>query len=795
MQPWYSEKQARISNYKISHVKFEGELDFSSRALKGKATLSIRVGAVNIVKGENANEFSLDAVNLEIERVTINQSAVSFQYDGTKLLLQRPPDRDNFSVTVAYRVEKPKRGLHFTVPDSDHPDALYQAWTQGGSENNRYWLPVYDYPNMKFTSEIILAVPHHHIVISNGSLVAETATKDGEKRIFHWLMDRPHSSYLIAFYVGEFEELEDSSNGVDLRYYFPKDRGEEARATFKDTPKMLRFFEQYTKVKYPLKVYSQTCIAGLRREGMENTGATRLTDWILHDGTLADELESDALISHELAHQWIGDLVSIKDWSDKWLSEGFATYLQSLHLRETKGEDEFSYDLIRKLDKYLDEASNRYIRPVKTNFYSLPEEMRDRHSYEKAALVLHALSSLVSETNFTSAIKVFLEKYKFANADCEDFRIAAEEAAGREDLRWFFDQWICSAGHPKIAVNYSHEAGSRRVQIEVLQVQGADNDQRLFRFPFRIILRKQGSTLDSRILWIENLSTSLVFLPSEQPGYLCFGNEILFPCEVATNEDAGMLTGKLLHDEHLACRVAAARTLGKLQKPEGEAVKVLGSLLQESDTFWGLAVECARALGSINDPTALAELLKASSIREPRVRREIATSLGHFQDNRAYKELKHIFEEDPSPFVRASAIESIGKLGASGSKDLLLTALRVPSKNDMIASSALVGMANSRSEDFIATLLQYAFPPTIDTLRIAATSSLWPFVGDAKVKDAIYRLAIDESSEVRAAVVSCVDKSKNLEYLALLEKISRRDIEGMVVRKAIDSTRKLSEKG
>lgn len=732
-------------------------------------------------------------MGFKIERVSVNaDSSNSYRYDGTNLFVKKPRDRTDLLVEIAYRAEKPKRGLHFSIPDRFHPNAICQAWTQGGSENNRYWLPVYDYPNMKFSSEIILAVPPNQRVISNGLLIESFVA--GDKNVFHWLMDRPHSSYLISFYAGEFEELAESSDGVKLHYYFPKNKAMQAEVTFSGTPNMMRFFERYTKVKYPFKSYSQTCIQGLRREGMENTSAARLTDWILHDGSLANELESDALISHELAHQWFGDLVSPKDWSDKWLSEGFATYLQSLYLRETKGEDEFYYDLFRKLDRYLEEASDRYTRPISTKFYSLPEEMRDRHSYEKAALVIHGLSFLISEPKFVRAIQSFLQEHEFSNVDSGDFRTAVESVSGGEDLSWFFDQWIYSAGHPKVKITWSYQKKQQKVRIDLIQMQNENQIHRLFRFPLRITLRKGNSTLDSRILEVEDFFTEVEFSSSQEPDYLCLGGEALLPCEIETNEDIRMQTRKLLYDEHLVCRLSAARAIGKFQNSTEESVRVLGALLNDNETFWGLAVECARALGSLKAPAAIEELLKGTANRDSRVRRMAVASLGNSQDRRCFQELKRIFEEDTNVYVRGSAIEGIGKIDEPGSRELLLKALTETSQNDVVASSALTGISNSKSQDLIDILLQCAFPPTNDTLRIAATSSLWPFTKIPRVRDAIYSLAFDESAEVRIATIDAICKSENSDNLALLEEILQNDIEGMVVRRAIDAKRKLSRK-
>ncbi|MEM3794985.1 MAG: aminopeptidase, partial [Thermoprotei archaeon] len=252
--PGYKEKYPRSKSYLLKHVKFEGELDYSSKSLRGSVDLSL------VVLGDGG-VVELDAVDFKLLGVSLNGRPVEYTYDGRKLVV-RPGlgVGSEVELGVEYVVREPKKGLFFIVPDADHPERQYQAWTQGESEDNRYWLPVYDYPNIKCTSEVILRVPANQFVISNGVLLE--VRDEGEKKRYHWYMKHPHSTYLISFVAGEFDSKEERVDDVTLQYFVPKGRGGDIDRSFSKTPDMLRFFGEFTGVPYPYEKYAQTCVFG-----------------------------------------------------------------------------------------------------------------------------------------------------------------------------------------------------------------------------------------------------------------------------------------------------------------------------------------------------------------------------------------------------------------------------------------------------------------------------------------------------------------------------------------------------
>src|SRR5262249_39912557 len=255
-------------------------------------------------------------------------------------------------------------------------------------------------------------------VLSNGRLVSEKS--DDQRRTFHYRHDVAHSSYLITLVAGEYTVLKDSFDDIEVLYYVTPGREEDAPRSFANTPEMMRLFSNLTGQKYPYPRYSQITVAEFIFGGMENTSATTLTDQTLHDARAHLDFSSEPLISHELAHQWFGDLLTCRDWSQGWLNEGFATYFELVWKEHSAGRDEADYDRLADLEAYLEEDSHRYRRPIVTNVYHEPIDVFDRPLYEKAGCVLHLLRNELGEARFWKAIRHYVKKHAGGSVETRD---------------------------------------------------------------------------------------------------------------------------------------------------------------------------------------------------------------------------------------------------------------------------------------------------------------------------------------------------------------------------------------
>jgi aminopeptidase N len=741
----------------------------------------------------------LSHLELNAEEMSIVSTSHRRDYDGSVLRLYFDPPlqpSQNTVIEVNYET-RPRKGAYFVKPSRGSGNTALMVWTQGESEDNRYWLPLPDNPNIKFPTELEVTVPKGMIAVSNGVLVD---VKDlGDKSTWRWVFDYPHSPYLIAFAAGEFEKLETECDGVKLEYYWPKGRYGDPQVTFAATCDAIRFFSEYTGVRYPYPVYKQVAVHEFIYGGMENTTVTILTDTTMHTRREEcpydewpcrgrEDFSSDGLVAHELAHQWFGDLVTTRDWGNIWLNEAFATYFDALYTLHSRGFDEFAYRLYQNLRAYLDEY-RRYSRPIVTNLYSIPEEMFDRHTYEKGSLVLHTLRSIIGEENFRKGIETYLTRHRFSNADTEDLRRAMEETSG-EDLTWFFRQFVYSAGHPVLKVSWSWLPEESAVKLSISQTQGEDSYP-IYRLPLEVKVVYDGGGEVKSLNIDEKEHVFFINSPSK-PRYICIDPKFKVfkvvqfdkPVEEAINE---------LSDEDVMCRIEAINALAKNASPR--AVEALARVV-EKDPFWGVAVEAANALGKIGGSLAKGELIRLLKlVTHPRVRRSIVDALGNFRgDSEVAKVLLSIAKDDKeSDYVRYAALVSLGKLRIRDLEGELMKALEYGGFNFILTQGAVRGLGELGTDDAFKVVLNYTEPDKPTLVRAAAVMALSGFIDRREALNRLIELARDEQFRVRYAVVAVADEVKHPALLPMLDDLASRDPDGRVRRLAREVAKRIRD--
>ena len=250
---------------------------------------------------------------------------------------------------------------------------------------------------------------------------------DGDKRTLHWRLDVPHSCYLITLAVGDFAAIETT---------LARRAGRLLRASAAARPRPSARSRARRRcsscsrtqfgVPYPYPRYAQVFVADFIFGGMENTSATTLTDTVLLDERAALDYDVDALVAHELAHQWFGDLVTCRDWGEGWLNEGFATYSEYLWREHHEGRDAADLELEEWAETYFGEDAGRYRRTIATKLYDEPIDIFDHHLYEKGGRVLHMLRDVLGDDAFWTALAHYLEQ-----APARRRRVARPRARGR----------------------------------------------------------------------------------------------------------------------------------------------------------------------------------------------------------------------------------------------------------------------------------------------------------------------------------------------------------------------------
>ncbi|MCZ7686513.1 MAG: M1 family metallopeptidase [Sandaracinaceae bacterium] len=471
--------------FSLDALRLDVDLDLDTRAIDGRAELVLRrVDPEARWAVLDAIDFRIDS--LERERDGSREPA-AYDYDGEVLrvdLSDLPPGGEA-RVHVRYRAT-PRRGLYFTAPDASRPDRPRQVWSQCQDQDGRYWFPCQDHPGQRMRTALTVRVPRGWFALSNGVLLERV--EEGERTRFSWEQRQPHPAYLVTLAAGELHEVQTRAGDVPVAYYVPKGREADVERSLGRTAEMIRVFSERLSTPYPWDKYAQVVVAEFIFGGMENTSATTLFERALLDERAALDVDMDALVAHELAHQWFGDLVTCRHWSHAWLNEGFATYMEHVWKEHREGRDAYFYNLEQDLELYLAEAGSRYGRPVVENVWAAPIDVFDRHLYQKGGLVLHALRQHLGDAAFWRGLAFYLERHRGSSVETRDLMRALEDATGRS-LEELFHQWIERAGHPALEVRV--EPGEGAVKVTVVQTQ-AKEDEGLFRLGLPRRDRRRG---------------------------------------------------------------------------------------------------------------------------------------------------------------------------------------------------------------------------------------------------------------------------------------------------------------
>ena len=769
---------------KIKHIKLEIDLDVDNQAISG------RVSHTFTPINSGLTSVELDAIELDIREVRLSDGTLlHHSVTGGKLRvdLGKAWDADDeLTLEISYS-GKPRRGLYFNTPDDAYPDRPQQVWTQGQDEDSRFWFPCYDFPNQRFTSEIIVSVPGHWTTISNGHLVS--VEEKGALKTFHWLQDQPLSTYLMSLVAGEYTEIHDDWNGVPISYFAPPGREEDTRRAFGNTPKMIQFFAEKIGVPYPWDKYSQVTVADFIFGGMENTSATTMTDGILHDSRAHLDYSADSIVAHELAHQWWGDLLTCRDWSHGWLNEGFATYFDLLFKEHDLGVDEFRYAVYQDATTYIQEDSGHYRRPIVSNVYRQPVDLFDRHLYEKGGLVLHMLRNYLGDALFWKALHHYCTKHRGGNVTTDDLQKAIEEATGKS-MDQFFHQWVYKGGHPAFKVSYQWEEDTKTAQISISQTQSADELTSTFVVPVDVAYVTSQGRHNVRLNITQAQQTFYLVIDEKpkmiqfDPGYWCLKTlDFDLPKE--------MLLHQLKNDEDVIGRIGAAQGLSKLDTIE--CVEALAHAVQH-DAFWGVQAEAAKALGVIKSQRALEALVGCTHIAHPKARRAVAAALGNFKEEAAFDALLPVLKQDESYFVEAEAARAVCKTKQPPAFDTVTSLLGKPSFNHMFTMQAFGGLGEMKDDRGIAVAKEwvaYGKPPRTREAALACLGKLGE--GKSDVVEFVSDYVEDPWLRARTSAVGALQELNDEKAIPVLSRRISRELDGRVIRRCREAITAISQ--
>ncbi|MDZ7962772.1 MAG: M1 family metallopeptidase [Aulosira sp. DedQUE10] len=790
----------------VEHIFLDLSLDIPHQSYFGNCSirlLPIRTGIESL---------TLDAVNLKIKSVQVDEVGQEFDYDGEKLVIKLSSPTEvgkRLLIAIAYSVEKPQRGIYFIQPDKHYPKKPIQVWTQGEDEDSRFWFPCFDYPGQLSTSEIRVRVPKPLVAISNGELIDNQ--EDGKDKIYHWSQQQIHPTYLMTLAIGDFAEISDEWQGKPVTYYVEKGREADAKRSMGKTPRMIEFLSEKYGYAYAFPKYAQVCVDDFIFGGMENTSTTLLTDRCLLDERAAlDNRNTESLVVHELAHQWFGDLLVIKHWSHAWIKEGMASYSEVMWTEQEYSSQEAAYYRLLEARSYFIEDSGRYRRPMVTHVYREAIELYDRHIYEKGSCVYHMIRAELGEELFWQAIHTFVQDNAHKTVETVDLLRAIEKATGR-NLTFLFDQYVYRGGHPDFKVAYSWDGDANLAKVTVTQTQAQNNDSKDL-FDLRIPigfgyppqdsttkLSTQNSALRTFTVRVNEREQSFYFPLETKPQFISFdvGNNYLKT--VSLEYPIPELKAQLEFDPDPLSRIYAAEALAK--KGGLEATTALSTALK-NDSFWGVRVEVAKQLAEIKLDQAFDGLVIGLSDKSPYVRRAVVDALAKTKTAESYKAVKGLVQNgDPSYYVESAACRVIGAIASANLDEkpreekvlkLLKSVLEDRTGwNEVVRSGAIAGLAELKtSEAALNLLLEYTKPGVPQALRLATIRALGKIsVGQTPVNlerilERLTELAKESFFLTQIAVVTALGQMETPKAIGILRSLADQTPDGRVRRYA-----------
>ncbi len=417
----------------------------------------------------------------------------------------------NDSLTIFFPKKLSENSLQIQITYQGKPaDGLYIRRNKYGKRTffgdnwpNRaqYWLPVIDHPSDKAVVSWTITAPKHYEVVASGRLVKKLNRPENFVYKYQTQVPIPTKVMVFAaadFSIKNFETLKLHQACVLVSSWIYADSPE---AGFDDYKFSITALQLYDSLIGPY-VYQKLANvqSNTRFGGMENAGN------IFYDENTVDGTKSaENLVVHEVAHQWFGNTVTEKNWRDIWLSEGFATYLTDLYIKERYGEQKFKERMRMERQKVIRYNMSQR-RPVVYDESENLFRLLNPNSYEKGAWVLYMLHQKIGDEKFIELLRQFYQDYRLKNASTEDFIAMAEKISG-ENLKTFFEQWLYRSGVPVLDIYSKIDKRKSLLRILINQKNG------VYRLKLPVRIKWAGGQTDFVLKIDKENHTKLLHLP------------------------------------------------------------------------------------------------------------------------------------------------------------------------------------------------------------------------------------------------------------------------------------------
>jgi puromycin-sensitive aminopeptidase len=480
---------------KPEHYEVRLEPDLKNFTFTGDETVAIEIH-------EPVDEIQLNALELEIDQVTVSRGGESVEgkaeldavQERAILRFDRKLSPGKWSLRIRFRGILNDKLHGFYRSQYKDPAGRWHtiATTQFEATDARRALPCWDEPAAKATFKLTLVIDQNLAAISNTAIERETPTANGKKEVTFRQTIRM-STYLLAFVVGEFKSTEAVDvDGKPLRVWFVPGKDALTPYALEIGAFSLKFFADYYGIKYPGDKLDLIAIPDFAAGAMENLGAITFRETaLLVDRKTASRAELERVadvVSHENAHMWFGDLVTMRWWNGIWLNEAFATFMEMLAVDAWKPHWErwVSFGLSRGAAMAVDGLNSTRSIEYPVNSPAEAGGMFDVLTYEKGASVLRMLEQYLGAQEFRKGISLYLREHEYANAETGDLWDALEKSSD-QPVRKMMDTWIFQPGFPIISAAKGADGRSIKLsQNRFLYLRGPQSESGQWHVPLMI---------------------------------------------------------------------------------------------------------------------------------------------------------------------------------------------------------------------------------------------------------------------------------------------------------------------
>jgi aminopeptidase N len=450
------------------HYDLAFDVDLAAARFDGNETIRVRLD-------RSTTRIVLHAADIVFHEVTIESGSTTQtatvtldeEAETAALTVARPLAAGFADIQIRYSgvLNDQLRGFYLSQANGRN-----YAVTQFESTDARRAFPSFDEPSLKATFAVTLTIPRGVTAISNGRILEDRPGPGETKHTLKFSTTPKMSTYLVAMAVGDFDCLEGDAGNIPVRVCATPDKKPLGRLALTMAGDILRYFNQYYAIAYPFGKLDMVAIPDFAAGAMENTAAIfyRETYLLADEATvsLATRKQIAAVIAHEIAHQWFGNLVTMRWWDDLWLNEGFATWMESQPLAANHPEWNIPVDEAAGTQSALNLDALRSTRPIHSNAET-PAEIEatfDVIAYEKGAAVVRMIENYVGAEAFRKGVNDYLAKHAYANATSEDFWRAMTSASGKPVDR-ILPTFVNQPGVPLLDVTMNCASNSAAITL------------------------------------------------------------------------------------------------------------------------------------------------------------------------------------------------------------------------------------------------------------------------------------------------------------------------------------------